>query len=45
MDCGHLVLDLRGRERLDMTARKLADLFGARAGHALSDRTMLALKE
>jgi putative tryptophan/tyrosine transport system ATP-binding protein len=43
MDCGRLVLDLSGRERIEMTPRKLADLFIARAGHALSDRTLLSL--
>jgi putative tryptophan/tyrosine transport system ATP-binding protein len=44
MDRGRLVLDLSGQERLDMTPRKLVDLFSSRAGHDLSDRTMLALK-
>jgi len=43
MDSGRLVLDLSGQERIAMTPRKLADLFSSRAGHALSDRTMLTL--
>ena len=43
MDSGHLVLDLSGRERADMTQRKLVDLFSSRAGHSLSDRTLFAL--
>lgn len=42
MDRGRLVLDLGGRERADMTARALADLFHSRAGRELSDRTLLA---
>jgi len=43
MDSGRLVLDVRGKERGDMTPRKLVDLFSDRAGHILSDRTMLSL--
>ena len=41
MDSGRLVLDLSGQERSDMTPRKLADMFSNRAGHALSDRSLL----
>jgi len=43
MDSGRLVLNISGQERIDTTPRKLADLFSSRAGHALSDRTMLTL--
>jgi putative ABC transport system ATP-binding protein len=43
MDSGRLVLDLKGQERLDMTSRKLVELFSSRSGHELSDRTLLAL--
>jgi len=43
MDSGRLVLDVRGKERADMTPRKLVDLFSDKAGHILSDRTMLSL--
>ncbi len=43
MDSGRLVLDINGRERSDMTPLELVELFNDRAGHALSDRTMLAL--
>lgn len=43
MDAGKLVLDLCGRERSDMTPRKLVELFSDRSGHGLSDRTLLAL--
>ena len=43
MDRGRLVLDISGQERSDMTPLKLVDLFNDRAGHVLSDRTMLAL--
>jgi len=43
MDSGRLVLDVRDKERADMTPRKLVDLFSDRAGHILSDRTMLSI--
>lgn len=42
MDSGKLVLDLRGKERSDMTPRALVELFSDRSGHGLSDRTLLA---
>lgn len=44
MDSGHLVLDLSGRERGDLTPRKLVDLFISRSGHVLSDRTMFSIQ-
>lgn len=44
MDSGHVVLDLRGKSRADMTPLKLVELFSGSSGHGLSDRTMLALK-
>lgn len=43
MDSGRLALDLRGEERRRMTPGGLVELFGARSGHGLSDRTLLAL--
>jgi len=43
MDSGRLVLDISGKERADMTPRKLVDLFSDKSGHILSDRTMLSL--
>jgi ABC-type uncharacterized transport system, ATPase component len=43
MDSGKLVLDIRGEERSEMTPPRLVELFGSRSGHALSDRTLLAL--
>ena len=43
MDSGRLVLDISGKERSDMTPRKLVDLFSDKSGHILSDRTMLSL--
>ena len=43
MDSGRLILDISGKARADMTPRKLADLFSDKAGHFLSDRTMLSL--
>jgi putative ABC transport system ATP-binding protein len=43
MDSGRLVLDLSGQERAEMTPRGLIDLFAARAGHQLSDRTLLSI--
>lgn len=43
MDSGHLVMDLSGQERADLTPLQLVELFGSRSGHGLSDRTMFAL--
>ena len=43
MDSGRLVLDIQGQERADMTPRHLIDLFAARAGHLLSDRSLLSI--
>ncbi len=43
MDSGRIVLDVSGPERAGMTPQGLVDLFRARAGHSLSDRTLLAL--
>jgi len=43
MDSGRLVLDIQGSERAAMTPSRLIELFITRAGHNLSDRTMLAL--
>ncbi len=43
MDSGRLVLDVFGQERADMTPRRLVDLFTDKAGHILSDRTLLSL--
>lgn len=42
MDSGRVVLDIKGKERSEMTPRKLADMFLDRAGRVLSDRTMLS---
>ncbi|MGE4354661.1 MAG: ABC transporter ATP-binding protein [Oscillospiraceae bacterium] len=43
MDSGRLVLDIQGAERAGMTPRKLVELFSAKAGQSLSDRTMLSM--
>jgi putative ABC transport system ATP-binding protein len=43
MDAGKIVLDVSGKERAELTPQGLVDLFRARAGHSLSDRTLLAL--
>lgn len=43
MDSGRIVLDVSGAERASLTPRGLIDLFRARAGHELGDRTLLSL--
>lgn len=43
MDAGKVVLDVSGSERSALTPRGLVDLFHARAGHGLSDRTLLSV--
>lgn len=43
MDSGRLVLDLNDDKRKTMAPGELADLFRDSAGHALSDRTLLAV--
>jgi len=43
MDAGRIVLDVSGPERATLTPQGLVDLFRARAGHNLSDRTLLSL--
>jgi putative tryptophan/tyrosine transport system ATP-binding protein len=43
MDAGTIVLDVAGDERAAMTPRGLIDLFRTRAGHNLSDRTLLSV--
>jgi putative tryptophan/tyrosine transport system ATP-binding protein len=43
MDFGKVVLDVSGAERAALTPRGLVDLFRARAGHDLSDRTLLSM--
>lgn len=42
MDAGNVILDVSGEERRSMTPRGLIDLFRTRAGHNLSDRTLLS---
>jgi len=43
MDAGRLVLDMDGGERKGMTPGDLVELFRKSSGHALSDRTLLAI--
>ncbi len=43
MDAGKVVLDVSGEERSALTPQALVDLFRQRAGHNLSDRTLLSL--
>ncbi len=43
MDAGKIVLDVSGAERAALTPQDLVDLFRTRAGHNLSDRTLLSL--
>jgi putative ABC transport system ATP-binding protein len=43
MDSGRVVLDVAGEERAALTPQGLVDLFRARAGHNLSDRTLLSM--
>jgi putative ABC transport system ATP-binding protein len=43
MDTGKVVLDVSGEERAALTPQGLVDLFRVRAGHNLSDRTLLSM--
>lgn len=43
MDSGKIVLDVSGEERAALTPQGLIDLFRVRAGHNLSDRTLLSV--
>lgn len=43
MDAGRIVLDVSGEERAALTPQGLVDLFRVRAGHNLSDRTLLSM--
>jgi putative ABC transport system ATP-binding protein len=43
MDSGKVVLDVSGEERAALTPQGLVDLFRVRAGHNLSDRTLLSM--
>ena len=42
MDSGRVVLDVSGAERAALTPQALVELFRARSGHGLSDRTLLS---